>query len=330
MVMTNTVTLFDSDVQFTVEDGQTILDAALSSNINLGYSCSNGQCGECKSTLISGEVTPTNTEQYFTPAEVEILTCCSIPKTDITLKAEYYPELSDIERKTVPAKVNSFFSPTNDVVSLSLRIPPRANFRFLPGQYIDLSLNGQKRSYSIANSNSMNNEIELHVKKVEGGVFSSFLFGELAKEQLLRFYGPLGTFFLRDNDRPLIFICTGTGFAPIKSMVEYLISLGSDRKIHIYWGAQYRSDLYSELPSLWAKDFERIAFTAALSREEPLLDSEYSGYVQDAVVERHTDLSQFDVYACGSEQMIKSAREYLTSNGLSDKNFYSDAFIPSE
>jgi CDP-4-dehydro-6-deoxyglucose reductase len=328
--MTNTVTLFDSDVQFTVEDGQTILDAALSNNIGLGYSCSNGKCGECQSTLISGEVTPINTEKYFTPAEVEILTCCSIPKTDIILKAEYSPELSDIERKTVPAKVNSFFSPVNDVLSLSLRVPPKANFKFLPGQYIDLLWNGKKRSYSIANSNSMNNEVELHIKKVDGGVFSSFLFGGLVKEQLFRLYGPLGTFFLRDNDRPLIFICTGTGFAPIKSMVEYLINSGSSREIYIYWGAQYRLDLYSDLPSLWDKDFQHITFIPALSRQESLLATEYSGYVQNAVVEQHPCLDLFDVYACGSGEMIKSAKKYLVSNGLSETNFYSDAFIASE
>jgi CDP-4-dehydro-6-deoxyglucose reductase len=229
----------------------------------------------------------------------------------------------------LPAKVEEFRVVNNDVLIMTLRLPPTSSFVFLPGQYIDLNWRDRKRSYSIASSQIHEKKIELHIKKVDGGSFSDSLFSELKNDQLFRFYGPLGTFFLREGAGPVIFLCTGTGFAPVKSMVESLIESGSERSIFIYWGCRFLDSIYSELPFLWAEQHSNIKFIPVLSREENTESSFEFGYVQQAVIKLHNDLHKFEVYGCGSEKMIHDAKKLLTFNGLNEDNFYSDAFVPS-
>ncbi len=327
--MSKTVRLVPSEIEFKVNAGQTILEAALSSNINLEYSCSNGQCGQCKAELIDGAI-----DQNIKVVGVEllpnqILTCCATPQDNLILKAEYFPQLSEIERKTIPSKVDDIVFVNEDVMYVTLRLPATANFQFLPGQYIDLNWDGNKRSYSIASSCVQEHKLELHIKKVEGGLFSEFFFNELEKNKLFRFYGPLGTFFLRDSDGPLILLCTGSGFSPVKSMVESLIESGSTRRVYIYWGGRLLSDLYSDLPFTWSALYDNIQFIPVLSREEKNQDKFEFGYVQQAVIKQHENLNEFEAYACGSEKMIHDARQEMVANGLQAKNFYSDAFVSS-
>ena len=323
-------------VSFTAQEKQTILEAALANDINLEYSCSNGRCGKCKALLVKGSVDHIDSAFSQALPHNEILTCCSIPAEDLIIKANYFPELSHIKRKTLPSKVDSFSLLSPDVLKLVLRIPDTANFVFLPGQYIDLTWQGSKRSYSIASAEVVDNKFELHIKKVENGLFSNFLFSDLKINQLIRFHGPLGTFFLKESDSPLIFLCTGTGFAPIKSIIENLVASGSKREIYIYWGAQTAKDLYSTLPEEWANQYGHINFTPVLSRTAVVNNSNdhpagyKAKYVQDVVIEQHKNLSAFEVYACGSERMIQDAMRLLVENGLNPGNFYSDAFVPSD
>lgn len=332
-IMSKTVRLIPSEIEFIVNAGQTVLEAAIYNNINLEYSCSNGQCGQCKAELIEGVVGGSghlpNLPGNIELKPNEILTCCSVAKTDLVINAEYSPELNDIERKTVPVKVDSFSLLSNDVINITFRLAPTAKFRFLPGQFIDLNWNGSKRSYSIASADVAANKIDLHIKKVDRGLFSEYLFNDLKDGQLFRINGPLGTFFLRETDSPLIFMCTGTGFAPVKSMVEHLINRSSNRLIYIFWGAKTSQDLYSDLPLIWSKQYSNITFVPVLSREqgETGLGSKY---IQNRVVDEHTDLAIYEVYACGSEQMISDARKLLVENGLKSKSFYSDAFVSSK
>ncbi len=327
--MPKTVRLIPSEIEFSVFETQTVLEAALSNNVNLEYSCSNGQCGQCRAELIGGSIDQDIKMMGVDLLPNQILTCCATPQNDLILKAQYFPELSGIERKTTPSKVDGVALVNKDVMRITLRLPPTANFKFLPGQYIDLNWNGNKRSYSIASSCVHENKVELHIKKVEGGLFSGFFFNDLKQNNLFRFYGPLGTFFLREGGGPLIFLCTGTGFAPVKSMVESLIESGSTRRIYIYWGGRFLSDLYSDLPFIWSEQYDNIQFIPVLSREEKLNTNFKSGYVQQAVLEQHGNLEGFEVYACGSEQMIHDARQIMLLNGLKAKFFYSDAFVPS-
>jgi len=319
---------------FPANENQTILDAALSNNINLEYSCSNGRCGRCKALLLEGSIEETSFSLEDTLLPGEILTCCSVPKEDLLLKANYSPELSNIKRKTFPSKVDTISYLSQDVIQLILRLPETANFEFLPGQYLDLNWMGNKRSYSIASADASNNRVELHIKKVEKGLFSNFLFNELTPGQLLRFYGPLGTFFIRDSNSPLIFLCTGTGFAPVKSIVERLLTSKVSRKISIYWGGRTLDDLYSDLPKLWAEQYEHVQYVPVLSRDTHYSEnspntSSQKKYVQDVALREHQNLHEFEVYACGSDQMIKTARQLFIKKGLNPENFYSDAFLQS-
>lgn len=327
--MVNNVIIETSGVSFPVKPGQSILEAALSVNINLEYSCSNGQCGECIAQLVSGNIKSEPYSADIKLSERQLLTCSSYLESDVVIKADYFEELEGIERKTIPAKVDSFQRIGSEITIITLRLPPASGFRFLPGQFIDLMWSGEKRSYSIANRSLLDNKIELHVKKVEAGLFSDLIFNELAINRLFRIHGPLGSFFVRENNNPVIFLCTGTGFAPVKAMVEHLIEINTQRPIYIYWGARNRGDVYSSLPKSWAKQHSNISFTSVLSREEKLEDAEVAGYCQDIVVKKFDDLSNFDVYACGSTNMIHSAKELLVNQGVSSDNFYSDAFLAS-
>lgn len=326
------VFLNELNIDFPVMSDQTILDAALNHGVTLQHGCSNGRCGDCRAKLIKGDVEVKNNLFEGSLKANEILTCCSVPKSDIVVNAEYFPELNDIKRQTVPVKVDSLELLSENVLKIVLRMPPRVKFDYLPGQYLDFLWNGKKRSYSIAQEKPLENKIELHIKKVEGGVFSELFFQQIQIEQLFRINGPLGTFFLRNNEKPLIMLCTGTGFAPIKSLLEQIVDLGSTKDIYIYWGGGYWSDLYSQLPKDLAETFENIHFFPVLSREADTNTSStfFSGYVQDAVLQHHKDICNFDVYACGSEQMISSAREKFVNNGLHASSFHYDAFTQSE
>jgi len=327
--MPNIVRIMPTGIDFPCQEGQTILDAALSRDIALEYSCSNGRCGQCHANLLEGAVDRASYGENIELPPEGLLTCSSKPLTNIVIEAHYHPELQGIKRKMIPAKVEDIAFANSNVLVLTLRMPPSARFSFLSGQYIDLHHNGESRSYSIANAGVENNKIELHIKEVSGGLFSNFLFYSLTKGQLLRFFGPMGTFFLRDGDTRLIFLCTGTGFAPVKSMVENLIAINSSRSIHIYWGGREISDLYSDLPFIWAQRFDNIKFTPVVSREKPLPEDSVFGYVQNAVTRDYVNLNDTAVYACGSEIMIREAQLHLLDNGLDRHHFYSDAFLSS-
>ena len=291
--MTTKVRLNQHNIEFVAKPDQTVLDAALENGVNLQYGCSNGRCGDCKAELIEGEVSVKDNLFDGELAEGEILTCCTVPENDLVINAYYIPELDHIERQTAPAKVDTFTLLNDDVMQIVLRIPPRVKFDYLPGQYLDLLWNGEKRSYSIAQAKVQESRIELHIKKVEDGVFSRFFFNEMKTEQLFRIHGPLGTFFLKDGNSPLIFLCTGTGFAPIKALLEDVIEKNISREIFIYWGARYRQDLYSSLPQNLADKVENIHFYPVLSREAEEADTFFNGYVQDAVLQNNKDISMF-------------------------------------
>ena len=309
------------------KDNQSILESAIASQLTLGYSCKNGECGICKAKLISGQVKKIGSSSFELTAENEILTCCSIPVSDISIECDYIPELEDIKIQTIPVKVNSISTLSDEVIEISFRYPPSIKFDFLSGQYIDLIWNGVKRSYSIASKNS-EDELVIQVKKVQGGLFSALFFNELKLNQLFRVNGPLGTFFCRKNRFDKVFLCTGTGFAPVRSMVETLIAEGDRFNIYIFWGGRQPTDLYSDLPIKWSRAYANVEFQPVYSR---CVDNEeaFHGYVQDALIASGINLENIEVYACGSSSMIDSAKNLLIESGLSEKRFYSDAFLAS-
>jgi len=317
-----TVTLQPSGVVFEGDSESTILDSAVSAGIVLEHSCKTGVCGVCEAQVFSGDG---QTELSV------VLTCQHKPTSDMNLKAEYFPELDTIKCMTFPAKVSQVLLKAENIMVLKLRYPPKSKFSFLPGQYIDLKYQGVTRSYSLASIPNEENTIELHFKRVERGEMSEKIFAPIAENQLLQLEGPKGTFFLRDKKAgPIIFIATGTGYAPVKSMVsDFIQKQQFDRPIYVYWGNRSSNLFYDKQQLLeWANNIEILNAELCLSRSDIGWTGRI-GYVQDCVLEDGISLSDAEVYACGSIEMIESAKSSLIGAGLDKDSFYSDAFVAS-
>lgn len=308
---------------------KSILDSALNANLVFEYSCKTGQCGACKTTLLEGEVVELQSQIALSGVDKsnhKILTCCCAPKTDILIDAEDLSALHCIETKTLPARINVIQKHTAEHIEVTLRLPLSANFKFLEGQYLDVLWNNLRRSYSIA-STANKKEITLLIKRFENGKMSDYWFNKAKENDLLRVEGPKGTFFLRDASMPLIFLATGTGIAPIISILESLDAneeFKQKQSITVYWGNRYPEAF------IWQPRFKKldVTFVKVCSKPDQGWDGE-KGYVQDAVLEKQPGLVEFAVYACGSNAMIQSSKAQFMKAGLAENQFYSDAFVQS-
>ncbi|HET7403523.1 MAG TPA: CDP-6-deoxy-delta-3,4-glucoseen reductase, partial [Usitatibacter sp.] len=276
------VRLEPSGHTFTVAPGETLLEAALRQNIGLPYGCRNGACGSCKGILRAGELEYGDyQERALHDAERAVgkaLTCCTRPLTDIVFEVRELAGARDLAIRTLPCRVERVEKPVDDVAILSLKLPTGERLQFLAGQYIDILLKeGKRRSFSMANAPHDDQFLQLHIRKSPGGAFSNYVFDEMKERAILRFEGPLGTFYLReDSDKPMIFVAGGTGFAPIKAQIEHLFHHGSDRQMVLYWGARARKDLYlPELPVQWQQDHPNFTFIPVLS--DPLPEDGWPG-----------------------------------------------------
>ena len=332
--MPYTVTLAPDHTAFTVETGEPILAAAKRQNLNLPHSCQNGICGQCKAEVLSGQVQQGSHAELALSseemAEGKILMCCSTAQSDVALKVAGYNGAGAPPVKTLPARVAGIEF-LHDVALLKLALPKAPPSVFWPGQYIDILLrDNHVRSYSMANHPANADILELHIRKHEGGLFSNMLFGEAAsvkEKAILRIRGPLGTFTLQESEKPVIMLATGTGFAPIKSLLRHMIAIGSRRPVHLYWGARHEADLYQlqEAADLIA-ELPDARFTPVLSRPSESWAGA-RGYIQQHVLTDYADLSAFEVYACGSSKMIMGAQQVLEQErGLPKNAFFSDAF----
>jgi CDP-4-dehydro-6-deoxyglucose reductase len=229
----------------------------------------------------------------------------------------------------LPARVVEKARLSDNVVRLRLRLPVSQRLQFLAGQYVDVLLaGGKRRAFSIASCPSLENEIELHIRHVAGGDFTSFVFDDLKERDILRFEGPLGNFFIRNDEpaRPMILMGGGTGFAPLKAMIENLLEHGDRREIHLYWGARTAAELYlDELPRQWARQYPHVHYRRAVS-DEPAGDGVFRGFVHEAVIADHPDLSGFDVYMSGPPAMIETARKAFARHGLPADRLFYDSF----
>lgn len=307
--------------------GETILDAARKHNIAIEHSCASGRCGICIAPVLSGKTLAIKPEETLTLESQEIgniLTCCRVPVTDVSLDVEDLGEIGNIPVRTIPCRISSLKLLNNDVLQVILRMPPKSNFKFVAGQYINLIDKGIRRSYSLANAEQLDGNLEIQVKRVNKGLMSEYLFTMARQNDLLRIEGPLGTFSYRvDDSKNVIFMATGTGIAPIKAIIESLGKSLDEKIIYIVWGGRVLVDLYMDLGAINFKH----TFVPVLSREKT--EVSYFGYVQDAVLDLGLDLKETTVYACGSEVMIKDACDVLVQHGLRRKRFYSDAFVSS-
>jgi len=329
------VIIADSGKSFQVRKGESVLMAALRQGVMLPYSCKNGTCGSCKGIVESGEV-----HYPFHPplalekpdfAEGYALMCQAEPVEDLVIRVREIEAVRDIQVRMLPARVLEKAQLAANVVRLRLKLPAAQRLQFLAGQYVDVLLSGSKRrAFSIASCPSLENEIELHIRHVEGGDFTGYVFDELEERDILRLEGPLGNFFVRNDrpERPMIMMGGGTGFAPLKSMIENLLEQDDKREIHLYWGARTPGELYlDELPTQWAQRFGHIHYRKAVSEPQKTAETAaFEGFVHEAVIADHPDLSGFDVYMSGPPAMIEAARREFGEHGLPEDRLFYDSF----
>lgn len=310
---------------FPCESNQTIIEGALQNGIFLDHSCLTGRCSSCKFRVSKGGTFTESEELPVSPEEKNqgyILSCVRKPLSDIELDAEDLSEYGFSKTVTIPAKINAIQSLTDDIIQVNLRIPPNQKINFLEGQYVNILWGGIKRSYSIA-SQSTAQEIALIIKNYQGGAMSAYWFGQAKVNDLLRMEIPKGTFFLRNHPKMenLVFLATGTGIAPIKSILESPSNqekLSKYNKVMVLWGMKFESELF------WKPNQERIEFSPVFSRE-----SLPKHYIQDKLSALALNWANTVVYACGSNEMIQEARKKTQDLGLNSTHFYSDAFVAS-
>lgn len=318
--------------EFDAPEGTSLLDAALAAGIVLPYSCRTGRCSTCKAKVRSGSTHVVLGESGLTPGESDegwILTCARSAASDLVLEAQDLAGVTLPVSRTLPCRISQLEHLAPDVLRVVLRFPPTADFSFIAGQYVDLiGPSGTRRSYSLANASFTDKTLELHIRAVEGGAMSQYWFGQAKINDLLRLYGPLGTFFLRDiAGADLIFLATGTGIAPVKAMLESMAHLPVDQRpssTTVLWGGRKMHDLYLDVAGIPGDH----TYIPVLSRPDEAW-SGAKGYVQDVLAALNRPLEQAAVYACGSDTMIRSAKAVLTRRGLPSDRFYSDAFVSS-
>ena len=332
------VRLEPSGHTFTVAPGETLLEAALRQNVGLPYGCRNGACGSCKGILRSGELEYGEYQERALHdserAAGKALTCCTRPLSDIVFEVRELSGAKDLAIRTLPCRVEKVEKPADDVAILKLKLPTGERLQFLAGQYIDILLKeGKRRSFSLANAPHDDQFLQLHVRKAPGGAFSEYVFEQMKERAILRFEGPLGTFYLReDSDKPMIFVAGGTGFAPVKAQLEHLFHHADDRPKVLYWGARAKKDLYlPDMPLQWQREHPEFSYIPVLS--DPLPDDQWqgrTGFVHQAVLDDFPDLSNYQVYACGAPAMTDLAcQTFVEQRGLPEDEFYCDAFTPS-
>ncbi|MFP5506471.1 MAG: CDP-6-deoxy-delta-3,4-glucoseen reductase [Gammaproteobacteria bacterium] len=328
------VQLKPSGRRFTVEPGETVLAAALRQGLVLPYGCRAGACGTCMATLLAGRIgyagpTPSALEAEDISAG-RVLVCQAIPETDLILEAREIATAADIEIKNLPARVEDIAPLTHDIMRLRLRLPASERLQFLAGQYLEILLkDGRRRGFSLANAPHDDAFIELHIRLIPGGHFTEYVFQEMKPKAMLRIEGPLGSYYLReDSPRPVILMGGGTGFAPLKGMLEHAFHTGFDRPLHLFWGVRAKRDLYmQELIEGWLARHPNFRYTPVLSEPEPgdAWTGE-TGLVMDAVARAYPDLSGHDVYMSGPPAMCEAARTRFHALGLPDEQMFSDAF----
>jgi CDP-4-dehydro-6-deoxyglucose reductase len=319
-------------LEFSARAGDSFVDSALAAGITLPHSCKTGRCSTCKCKVLQGETTVLQSEIGLTDKEKFegwILSCVRAAQTDIVLEVEDLGNVVLPPSKTLPCRISSIDRLATDVIRVKLRLPSTADFRSIPGQYIDIiGPGGVRRSYSLANASMADKTLELHIRAVVGGVMSDYWFNKAKTNDLLRLNGPLGTFFLRSLDRlHLVFLATGTGIAPVKAMLESLTNISPEQgpeSVTLFWGGRKAEDLYFDPQTIPAGH----RFVPVLSRGEAGWTGA-SGYVQNALLATQPDLARTVVYACGLDAMICSARANLITAGLPDNRFYADAFVSS-
>lgn len=329
------ITVQPSGRQFSCDEGETILNAAIRAGVGLPYGCKNGACSSCKGKLLDGDISHGAHQEKALPVKEEqlgfALFCCATPHSDVTIEAREVAGVGEFPVRKMPTRVVKLDKVADDVIVLSLQLPANERLQYLAGQYVEFMLrDGKRRSYSMANAPYKDEYLTLHIRHMPGGLFTDQVFTTMKERDILRLEGPLGTFFLReDSDKPMVLLASGTGFAPIKALVEQCAHTGSQRPITLYWGGRRPQDLYMmALCVEWAATLPNFTFVPVISNAQP--EDQWqgrNGFVHQAVIDDLPDLSAFQVYACGAPVVVESAqRDFVALCKLPAEEFYADSF----
>jgi NAD(P)H-flavin reductase/ferredoxin len=319
--------------------GETLLEAGLRAGLALPFDCRAGGCGLCACTVLQGRIDPGAYQKAVLSDPMRergrALMCCAVPLEDVEVEVEGVATLAGAAAAAMPAlwsgRVARMELLGEDLMRLWIAVPGGPP-PFTAGQYLNVVLDdGAKRAFSFANPPHANDEIELHVRRIPGGRFTTHVFEGMKAGDTLRFEGPLGRFTLRESHRPILFVAGATGFAPIKSIVEDAFWRGIRRPMTLYWGVRERKDLYLlDRVEQWQREHPNFSFVPVLSHSSPA-DSwpGRRGLVHEAMLADHPDLSGFEVYACGSTKMVEAAVPDFIAHGLGEQFCFSDAFVPA-
>ena len=329
------VSIQPSGHQFSCKEGETILQGALNNGIGLPYGCRNGACGSCKGKLVSGSVDYGSHAPNILTADEKTrgmaLFCCAKPLSEVVIEAREVGAIKDLQVKILPSRVQAIERVADDVVVISLKLPANERLQYLAGQYIEFMLkDGKRRSYSMANAPHDDQFVQLHIRHMPGGHFTDHVFGKMKERDILRFEGPLGSFFLREeSSKPMLLIASGTGFAPIKAIIEHALYRESKRPMTLYWGGRRPKDIYMmDLCRRWQGSMPNFSFIPVVSDALPedLWDGR-TGFVHRAAMADFPDLSGHQVYACGAPIVVDSAKTDFVGNcALPEEEFFADSF----
>jgi len=324
-----------SGIQFDAQPDESLLAAGIRQGIGLPYGCKDGACGSCKCKLVAGQVQQRNFQRKALSEDEEaqgfVLTCSARALSDITLESRQVTPAGALPVKKMPTRVSSLVRKTEDVMLMQLQLPANDTFVYRAGQYVEFILrDGARRSYSMANAPEKGPGIELHLRHMPGGRFTDLVFGTMKEKDILRIEGPMGSFFLReDSEKPMVFLASGTGFAPLKALLEHMQHCGITRQVTLYWGGRRPSDLYmDDWVQAQCAAMPNLRYVPVVS--DALPEDAWqgrTGFVHRAVLEDFSDLSGHQVYACGAPIVVDSAkRDFGALAGLPAEEFFADAF----
>jgi NAD(P)H-flavin reductase/ferredoxin len=328
--MTFSISVDKSDVAFPCDAGETILDAAERAGYSIPYSCRKGVCSTCEGQLCHGTVALGSKE--LSGPNTAVLFCQAKPQSDVLIDPTRIERVDLEARKTVTASVYRISRPAKEVVVLQLRFPASVRAKFRAGQYLRINMpDGDTRNFSMANPPHESDGAQLHIRHVPGGRFSEKVLAGIQKGDKLEVELPYGDFYLRsESQKPIVCLATGTGFAPLKSILEDMIKRGNEREVHLYWGGRRRQDLYmADLPEKWTARAGWLKFVPVLSEPDPAWKGA-TGLVHQAALRDLSDLSGWQIYACGNPVMIRNARrDFEKLAALPGNEFFADPFVPS-
>ena len=332
------VKVLPSEHEFEVDAGETVLQAAIRQGVGLPYGCQDGACGSCKCRLLEGRH-ELGAHQLKALSQAErdagyVLSCRTLAHSDLVIECPELPAAGVFPVRKLPCRVLTLQRAAPDVIVMRLQLPANDTFAYHPGQYIQFILrDGSRRAYSMANAPDASRQIELHLRHMPGGKFTDHVFGAMREKEILRLEGPYGSFYLRDElTQPLVLLASGTGFAPIKAIIEALSARDAPPATVLYWGCRRRADLYlHDWIAAQAAELDWLDYRPVLS--EPSADEAWdgrTGLVHEVLMRELPDLSQHEVYACGAPAMVDAARRDLVAQcALPAEQFHADAFTPA-